>query len=174
MPVPAAVSVPPPIALELPTQEETAVEHEADVPLPAPVFTPTATSDGAPIQRAVVEALVAAKQSSAADAMSDATWTITADEARVQTELSKTMLPVVINPEAEKITRAALREVAGALKLILLAGAGKSNNAKKPKTARAGSAQAKALEHPMVQEAQKLFGAEIQRRHRSIRIDRSE
>ena len=162
VPVPAALAVPPPIALELPTQEEASVEHEADVPLPSPVFTATATSDAAPIQRAVVEALIAARQSSAADAMSDAAWTMTENEVRVQTELSKTMLPVVLNPEAEKIARAALREVAGALKLILLPGAAKANAAKKPKAARAGSAQAKALEHPMVQEAQKLFGAEIQ------------
>ena len=94
--------------------------------------------------------------------MSDAAWTITANEARVQTELSKTMLPVVLNPEAEKIARAALREIAATLKLVLLPGAAKANAAKKPKSALAGSAQAKALEHPMVQEAQKLFGAEIQ------------
>jgi DNA polymerase-3 subunit gamma/tau len=33
---------------------------------------------------------------------------------------------------------------------------------KAPKPARTGSAQAKALEHPMVQQAQKLFNAEIQ------------
>ncbi len=162
VPVPAAVPVPPPIALELPTMEEVSIEEEAEVPLPQPVFTPAATSDAAPIQRAVVDALIAAKQSSAADAMSDAAWTITANEARVQTELSKTMLPVVLNPEAEKIARAALREIAATLKLVLLPGAAKANAAKKPKSALAGSAQAKALEHPMVQEAQKLFGAEIQ------------
>ena len=72
------------------------------------------------------------------------------------------MLPVVINPEAEKVARAALREVAGAVKLTLLPGAAKPAAQKKAKVARAGSAQAKAMEHPMVQEAQKLFGAEIQ------------
>ena len=71
------------------------------------------------------------------------------------------MLPVVINPEAEKIARATLR-LAGIMKLVLLAGAPKASAEKKPKAVRSGSAQAKALEHPMVQQARKLFDAEIQ------------
>jgi DNA polymerase III subunit gamma/tau len=105
--------------------------------------------------------LAAAKQGSASDAMEDAVWTVAAGEVRVQTELSATMLPVVINAEAEKVARGALRG-AGGLKLVLLAGAKKAAAAKKPKTARSGSAQAKAMEHPMVREAQRLFEAEIQ------------
>ena len=48
------------------------------------------------------------------------------------------------------------------MKLVLLAGAAKVGAAKAPKAARTGSVQAKAMEHPMVQHAQKLFGAEIQ------------
>jgi DNA polymerase III subunit gamma/tau len=72
------------------------------------------------------------------------------------------MLSVVINPEAEKIARATLRP-AGVIKLTLLAGASSPPPAaKKLKPARTGSAQARAMEHPMVQQAQKLFDAEIQ------------
>jgi DNA polymerase-3 subunit gamma/tau len=112
-------------------------------------------------QQAVVEALAAAKLTSAADAMADAAWTIADNEARVQTELSTTMLPVVMNAEAEKIARAALRD-SGVLKLTLLPGAPAPPAAKKARPARTGSVQAKALEHPMVQQAQKLFSAEIQ------------
>jgi DNA polymerase-3 subunit gamma/tau len=113
-------------------------------------------------QRAVCEALNAGKQGSAADAMEDAAWRIAGTEAQVQTELSKTMLPVVMNAEAEKIAKLALRGL-GIVKLTLLPGAaGAPGGEKKPKAARSGSAQAKALEHPMVQEAQRLFGAEIQ------------
>ena len=70
------------------------------------------------------------------------------------------MLPVVLNPDAEKIIRAALRD-AGVLKLTLLPAAAPAA-AKKPRPARTGSVQAKALEHPMVQQAQKLFHAELQ------------
>ncbi len=74
------------------------------------------------------------------------------------------MLPAVINPQAEKIAKDVAR-AAGILKLTLLPAAPASPAApKKPRTTRAasGSAQARALEHPMVQHAQRLFDAEIQ------------
>jgi len=92
-------------------------------------------------------------------------WAVADGGATIQTELSKIMLPTVINAEAEKIVRNTLR-AAGIHKVTLLPGANSSPNtagvAKKPKPARSGSAHAKALEHPMVQAAQKLFGAEVQ------------
>ena len=110
---------------------------------------------------AVVEALTAAKQTSAAEALDAALWTISDGEARIQTALSKTMLPFVLNPEAERTVRAALRDT-GILKLTLLPSAAAPAAAKKPRPARTGSVQSKALEHPMVQQAQKLFSAEVQ------------
>jgi DNA polymerase-3 subunit gamma/tau len=143
------------------------------VPAPTPIPTPVKLPDPAPrafaslataasdAQQAVVDALAAAKQSSAADAMADAVWTIADGEARVQTGHSPTILPVVMNPEAEKIARGALRDV-GIGKLTLLPGAATPAAAKKPRLARTGSVHAKALEHPMVQQAQKLFEADIQ------------
>jgi DNA polymerase-3 subunit gamma/tau len=112
-------------------------------------------------QHTVVEALTTAAQTSASEALADAAWTLADGEARVQTGLSKTMLPVVINPDAEKIARAALRDV-GILKLTLPAAATHAAAAKQSRPARSGSVQAKALEHPMVQQAQKLFHAELQ------------
>ena len=119
------------------------------------------SSEAAELQRVATDALMNAKsQGSAADALADAEWTVEGGEVRVQTELSKNMLPMVVNPEAEKIVRAALRE-AGALKLVLLPGAATAKAAKKPRAAKSGSAQAKAMEHPVVQQAQKLFDAEI-------------
>jgi DNA polymerase III subunit gamma/tau len=116
------------------------------------------------LQRAAVDVLSAAKnQDTPADALDNAEWTITDSEVRVQTDLSKTMLPMVINSEAEKLVKSALRDAgAGALKLVLLPGA--KNPAivtKKPRAAKSGSAQAKAMEHPIVQRAQTLFNAEI-------------
>jgi DNA polymerase-3 subunit gamma/tau len=129
---------------------------------PQPSAPPKAVAEGSSDpQQAAVDALSAAKQTSAADAMADAVWTIANGEASVQTELSKMMLPVVMNAEAEKIARAALRDI-GIAKLTLLPGAPAPAAAKKARPARSGSAHAKALEHPMVQQAQKLFNAEVQ------------
>ena len=102
-----------------------------------------------------------ARQASAADALEDSTLTLVNGEARIQTTLSPIMLPTVINPEAEKLMRTALRDH-GILKLTLLPGEAVAATPKKPRTARPGSAQSKAMEHPLVQQAQKLFEAEIQ------------
>jgi len=115
------------------------------------------------LQKAAVEALSNAKsQDTAADALDDAEWSIENGEIRVQTGVSKAMLPIAINPEAEKIVRAALRNAgAGALKLVLLPGAANASAPKKQRAAKTGSIQAKALEHPIVQQAQSLFHAEI-------------
>jgi DNA polymerase-3 subunit gamma/tau len=115
------------------------------------------------LQKAAVDALAGARnQDTAADALADAEWTIAGSEIRLQTELSKTMLPMVVNAEAEKLIKNALREAgAGALKLVLLPGVKTAAAAKKPRAAKSGSAQAKAMEHPIVQRAQTLFNAEI-------------
>jgi DNA polymerase-3 subunit gamma/tau len=126
--------------------------------------TPSGTSPSAgDLQRVATEALSAAKsQGSAADVIADSEWTIEGGEIRVQTALSKTMLPMVINPDADRVVRAALRTAgAGSLKLVLLPGAANADAPKKSKPARTGSAQAKALDHPVVQQAQRLFNAEI-------------
>jgi DNA polymerase-3 subunit gamma/tau len=135
-------------------------------PAPVVVAAPQVVVAGsaAEFQRVAIEALQrVARQETAADALEDATWTVEGDEIRVQMEVSKTMLPMVVNAEAEKVVRAALRESgSGALKLVLLPGSGATSAAaKKPRAATSGSMQAKALEHPIVQQAQRLFDAEI-------------
>ncbi|NYF89795.1 DNA polymerase-3 subunit gamma/tau [Edaphobacter lichenicola] len=124
---------------------------------------PTSLHSSEELQRVAVDASSAAKnQATAADALADAEWTVTENEIRVQTELSKTMLPMVINAEAEKLVKTALRGAgAGALKLVLLPGVKSADSAKKPRAAKSGSVQAKALEHPIVQRAQTLFNAEV-------------
>jgi DNA polymerase-3 subunit gamma/tau len=178
LPLPEPVVLPDAMPFPMPSAVEVSIERQAEVVMPAPVFESVeetlapppaplapaasviaASADGS--QQAVVEALTAAKQTSAADAIADAAWTITGSEVSVQTGLSKTMLPAVLNPEAEKIIRATLRPL-GILKLTLLPGVSTPAAAKKPRSTPTGSVQAKALEHPMVQQAQKLFNAEIQ------------
>jgi DNA polymerase-3 subunit gamma/tau len=116
------------------------------------------------LQQAAVDALMSAKsQSTAADAIADSDFTLTGTELTIQTTHSKTMLATVINPDAEKILRAAIQSVAPGLKITLLpaTAAAKSTASKKPRAAASGSAQARAMEHPIVQEAQRLFNAEI-------------
>ena len=171
MPMPTPVKLPDAMPLAAPSQLEKRIEQQPDITLPPAVFATTAPrptptlvaidASDSDSQQVVVEALAAAKLTSASDAMADSVWTIANGEAQVQTELSKTMLGVVMNAEAEKIARVALRE-AGILKLTLLPGAAAPAAAKKARAVRSGSVQAKALEHPMVQQAQELFGAEIQ------------
>jgi DNA polymerase-3 subunit gamma/tau len=169
MPVPAPVLLPESMPLTAPSCIEERIEQQPDVLLPEPVFTTAASAvppvhsapaGAAPnLQHSVVEALTAATQTSAAEALADAVWTLTGGEAIIQTTLSKTMLPAIFKPDAETIARAVLRD-AGILKLTLLPVV--APPAKKPRPARTGSVQARALEHPMVQQAQKLFSAEIQ------------
>ncbi len=159
--------------LTVPSPLEHHVEQQPDIKLPAPVFeTVAAAVASAPAnpsasdpQQAAVDALAAARQASAADAIADAVWTITGDAASIQTELSKTMLPVVLNADAEKIPPRSSPRCRHLQIFTLLPGKPRQlppAAAKKPRSDRTGSVHAKALEHPMVQQAQKLYDAEIQ------------
>jgi DNA polymerase-3 subunit gamma/tau len=143
---------------------EPVAEPEVEVAAPevAAENTAPAGESAAEFQRVAVEALQAAsRQETAADAMYDALWTVVDGEIRVQTEVSKTMLPIAVNADAERIIKAALRaHGAGALKLVLLPGSASSEK-KKPRAAKAGSAEDLAAKHPVVQQAQRLFNAEI-------------
>ncbi|HEX4577651.1 MAG TPA: DNA polymerase III subunit gamma/tau [Edaphobacter sp.] len=180
--VPVTVPLSPPLMDELVTAEKVLIQGDEPNP-PAEVsaevvdeiYAVSAASDvvdlqpsplhsGESLQKASVAALMGAKnQDTAADALADAEWVVANGEVRVQTELSKTMLPMVINPEAEKLIKAALRSAgADASKLVLLPGVRTATAAKKPKAVKAGSVQAMAAEHPIVQRAQTLFNAEIQ------------
>jgi DNA polymerase-3 subunit gamma/tau len=135
-------------------------------PAPAAVAAASGTEAGgeaATLQRLAVDALMEAKgQTTAADAIADAEWSIAGETVTIQTEVSKIMLPTVVNAEAEKIVRTAVVTHTPGLRVVVLPGAKKADSgAKKPRAAASGSAQAKALGHPIVQEAQRLFRAEV-------------
>jgi DNA polymerase III subunit gamma/tau len=150
-------------------QPRTAAENRPAAPQPVAAQVPdpvTKTSAGEPaslmeLQSQAVNALRQAKQSSAADAVEDSQWALLDGEIRIETELSQVMLPVIFNAPAEKIIRVVTQK-AGISRLTLLAGASSEAATKKPRAPREGSVQARALEHPMVQQAKKLFQAEIQ------------
>lgn len=140
-----------------PTAEQKPQQAEGGAPLPS--------RDAAPLQTAVVKALLNTKgQTSAAEQLEDAIWSLQGSTLEIQTTLSKRMLPVVINAEADRILKATLRDLgAGPLQVKLLPGEALSGNAtpKKPRAAAAGSAAELAEKHPLVQEAKRLFAAEL-------------
>jgi DNA polymerase-3 subunit gamma/tau len=136
--------------------------HTANIvaePIPAPLGT-----DLSALQSAMVAALAAVKdQQSASEQIEDATFTLVDDTLEIQTNLSKMMLPLGINAEAEKLLNATLRvHPVGATKLRLIPGAGTAATApKKARPALSGSVAELAANHPVVQQAKQLFSAEI-------------
>ena len=119
-------------------------------------------TDAAQLQAVAVEALFAAKgHNSAAEQLEETTWTIVDGAVQIATALSKQLLTTIFRPEVEAIIKSALRAhgLAGVrLSFTPAALDDKPKAAKKPRT---GSVQARALDHPTVQAAQRLFNAEI-------------
>jgi len=116
------------------------------------------------LQHLLSAALAAVKgQTSASEQIEDSTLSLSGDTLTVQTTLSKTMLPVIFNAEADRILKAALRTAnVGNAKLQLLPGAPAAASAKpKKRVATSGSAAELAQKHPLVQQAIELFSAEI-------------
>ncbi|WP_263378279.1 DNA polymerase III subunit gamma/tau [Granulicella paludicola] len=116
------------------------------------------------LQHTLARALAEVKgQTSASEQIEDAEFSLNGDTLTIQTTLSKTMLPVLINAEADRILKASLRTAnVGNLKLQLLPGVPAAAKAKsKPRAAGSGSAAELAQKHPLVQQAMDLFSAEI-------------
>jgi DNA polymerase-3 subunit gamma/tau len=140
------------------------VEVPSERPHLVPSVAVAVELDLAELQGKMVAALGSVKgQQSASEQMEEATLALDGDTVTVQTGLSKTMLPVVLNAESERVLKGVLREVGGAaLKLVLLAGVASAASVKKTsRVAMAGSAAELAEKHPVVQEARRLFSAEI-------------
>ncbi len=144
--------------------------------LPAEPLTITASAAAEPVssgsgpdldtlQAAMVATLAATKgQQSASEQLEDATFALNNGALEIQTTLSPTMLPVVLNADSERILKNVLREQGhGTLRLRFLPGTATDANsaARKPRSAPAGSAKELAANHPVVQQAQRLFSAEI-------------
>jgi DNA polymerase-3 subunit gamma/tau len=115
-----------------------------------------------PIREAVCAALDEKGHNTAAVLLDAGTWTLEGDTIRVEVGIKKTMLGLTMNMDAEKIAKNAMRTVGASQKLVVVPGEGSTANVSaKPRTAASGSVQAAALENPLVQQAQELFGAEI-------------
>ena len=125
---------------------------------------PAADLDLDSLQAALVSALAAVKgQQSASEQIEDSTLKLNGNTLEIHTTLSKTMLPVVVNADAERTLKTALREAnAGSLTLKLIPGApADAAGPKKARPAASGSVAEMAEKHPLVQEARRLFSAEI-------------
>jgi DNA polymerase-3 subunit gamma/tau len=145
----------------------------AITPAPAPAeihlvdaapSTAPATGDLVQLQQALVTALASVKgQQSASEQIEESTLSAKDTTLEIQTSLSKTMLSVVINAEAERIMKSALRDAnAGSLTIKLLPGTpAPAGAAKKPRQAASGSAAELAQKHPIVQQAREMFSADI-------------
>jgi len=145
--------------------------HAAPISTPdiiaTPITAPAEATTGYDIpvlQQAIVNALGAAKgQQSASEQIEDAVFTLNGDTLEVQTNMSAKMLPIMINADADRTIKATLRaNNAGTLKLKLLPGVPLAAPiTRSSKHAAAGSAADLAAKHPIVQQAQQLFNAEI-------------
>ncbi len=136
----------------------------AEAPLqPAPASI-TGAYDIVALQQAIVNALAAAKgQQSASEQIEESIFILNGDNLEIQTTMSAKMLPIMINADAERTIKTVLRENnSGTLRLKLLPGVpSAAPTVRSNRPAAAGSAADLAAKHPIVQQAQQLFNAEI-------------
>jgi DNA polymerase-3 subunit gamma/tau len=129
---------------------------------PQPKMVVNPAGDAA-VRSAIVQALVDAGQSSAAQLLSEANWTETEREWRVEVAVSEKTLPIAINSEARKLAERILREGNVQPGKIAFVGAGTTKPASKAAALPlpAGGVHQLARENQLVQKAQDLFQAEI-------------
>jgi DNA polymerase-3 subunit gamma/tau len=122
------------------------------------------------IRDALCAALEGEGHNTAAVLLGAGKWRENEEQVEVEVGMGKKMLSLTMNPEAEKICREALRTSGVTRKLVVSPGEGGNGRegasggprlASKQQTASAGSIQAKALENPLVRQAQELFQAEV-------------
>jgi len=124
---------------------------------------PSAPLDLDRIRDAVIAALDSGGHNTAAVLLANGEWREKNDQIEVEVGVRKTMLTLTMNAEAEKISRDALRSIGVRRKLAFIPGEGAAQpeNAGAPKAAAVGTIHAVALDHPLVQQAQKLFNADV-------------
>jgi DNA polymerase-3 subunit gamma/tau len=120
------------------------------------------------IREQVCGALEQAGHNTAAALLGNAGWSEQGEGIFVQVAAKKTMLGLTMNAEAEKICREAMRAAAGGGKprtLTFVPGEGgflgKASAPSSNRPAPTGSVQARAMENPLVRQAQELFHAEV-------------
>jgi DNA polymerase-3 subunit gamma/tau len=129
-----------------------------------PAVETASTVDLERLRNAISDALESAGHNTAAALLANGNWTEADGAVRAEVSVKKTMLGLTMNAEAEKIVKAAARDVGflRAVSVVSAANGSTSSQAAPPKRpAAAGSLQAEALAHPLVKQAQELFNAEV-------------
>ena len=159
------------------------VEHSAADTRPAaalePVMAESGKTDSAPpltanaqtdapaslesIRDSICAALDAEGHNTAAAQLLAGQWAMQGSGIQVELPMRKAMLALTINPDAEAICRKAMRAMGAAQKIAFIPSenGGTNGAAAKAPAPIAGSAQAAALENPLVRKTQELFKAEI-------------
>ncbi len=127
---------------------------------------PNAAPDLDQIREAVCAALAQEGHETASVAVHEGSWTFQGNAIQVEIAMRKAMLALTVNAEAEAICRKALRAIGATQKIAFVPGENGPESAAKGAPARqtpaiAGSAQAAALENPLVRKTQELFKADI-------------
>jgi DNA polymerase III subunit gamma/tau len=115
------------------------------------------------IRDAVCTALAQAGHETAANLIHQGKWTDQGNSIQVELAVRKTMLSLTVNADAEAICRKAMRALGVTQKVAFMPGEN-GNGATGPARENAplgGSAQAAALENPLVRRTQELFKADI-------------
>jgi len=166
---PAAVVVTPPATVVAPPAAVITPPVAAVPPPPPPAAAAAPADTGldlAALQQAFVTALANTKgQQSASEQVEEAHLSLNGDTLELHTTLSATMLPILLNADADRILKTVMRaQNAGTLKLKFIPGTPSASPTKKStRPAAEGSAADLASKHPIVQQAQQLFSAEISR-----------
>jgi DNA polymerase-3 subunit gamma/tau len=88
-------------------------------------------------------------------------WSLNGSTITVAVAVRKTMLSLTMNPEAERIARAALQAAGIGARLVVVPGDGSASFSAPAPAVADGSIQSQALENPLVKQAQELFRAEV-------------
>ncbi len=113
------------------------------------------------LREAATGALAGAGHNTAATLLRTSQWREKNGGIEVELGIKKTMLALTMNAEAEKICKAALQRLGSSKKLTFVPGEGAANPPATSSSAASGSVQALALDNPLVQQAQRLFNAEV-------------
>jgi DNA polymerase III subunit gamma/tau len=151
-------------------EEEIASDNQPEPPPESPApssasSTAPEAADGSSTEIAVLRDAVAAalhdKGHETASALLRAgMWALADGVITINVAVKKTMLSLAMNPEAERIARAALQTAGSGAKLVVVPGDGSAPRASAA-PAVAGNTQSQALDNPLVKQAQQLFRAEV-------------
>ncbi len=137
----------------------------------APELTERSTPSPAPanidsIRDSVAQALDTAGHSTAATLAGNGRWSQDGNNLRIEVAARTRMIGLTFNAEAEKIIRKQLQSIGAPTRFLILPGDGLTSDASTNASSDAskaprGSIQQAALAHPLVQQAQSLFNAEV-------------